>query len=77
MLVQELCAPGALFVLHHAKAAPGCLKAFEKLSRNPDFELLRYFESKRGIALFRCLRPAPRQPFSRHELAGTAWEAVP
>jgi hypothetical protein len=76
MLVQELCVPGALFILHDTKAAPGCRKAFEKLCHNPDFQLLHHFDRKFGIAVFRCVRPAPRRPFWRHQLAGLIWRRL-
>jgi len=73
MLVRELCVPGALFVLHDTKVAPGCRKAFENICRDPDFELLRHFDQKYGIAVFRCRRPARRRYFWRHQFAGFIW----
>lgn len=73
MLVQELCVPGALFVLHDTTAVLDCRKVFERLCSNADFELLCNFDRKFGIAVFRCLQPARRRPFWRHQLAGTAW----
>jgi hypothetical protein len=70
-LAQELCLPGALFVLTQTKAVPDCHRVLKWLTHHPDFEFLQDFDQKFGISLFRCLEPGPPQPFSSHSSTST------
>jgi len=54
-LAKTVAQKGALFVLHDTLAVPDCKKVFDELSVDEDFELVRNFDRKFGISVWRYL----------------------
>ena len=55
-LVKELLRRGGLLVLHDTLAVGGCRRVHEELLASPDFELLRNFQNRFGISVWRLAR---------------------
>ncbi|MEM7189256.1 MAG: class I SAM-dependent methyltransferase [Pseudomonadota bacterium] len=52
-LMKELLQPNAICALHDTTAVPDCAKVFEEMKRSDDFELLRNFDNRFGISVWR------------------------
>lgn len=52
-LASELLIPGAVVVLHDTLEVPDCHKVFLELARSPRWELLRNFDDKFGISVWK------------------------
>lgn len=81
MLAHEVLAPNALMVLHDTVVVPDVARAYREIRAHPDFSLVRHFDVKFGITIFRCLRPAARKPYWRHWFAyglgpKSVWKAI-
>ncbi len=52
-LMKELLQPNAICVLHDTTAVPDCSKVFDELKVSKDFELLKNFDNRFGISVWR------------------------
>ena len=59
-LVKELLRPGGMMVLHDTLAVAGCRRVHEELLASTDFELLRNFQNRFGISVWRLARTKHR-----------------
>jgi len=55
-LVKELLRPGGIMVLHDTLAVAGCRQVHEELLASTDFGLLRNFQNRFGISVWRLMR---------------------
>ncbi|MCC3304564.1 class I SAM-dependent methyltransferase [Sneathiella sp. HT1-7] len=54
-LAKEVVKKGCIFVFHDTGAVPDCVRVFNELQKDPDFEMLANFDSRFGISVFRYL----------------------
>ncbi|MDH3317986.1 MAG: class I SAM-dependent methyltransferase [Gammaproteobacteria bacterium] len=54
-LAKTVARKDALFVLHDTLAVPDCKRVFDELGRDEDFQLVRNFDKRFGISVWRYL----------------------
>ncbi|PHQ67249.1 MAG: hypothetical protein COB93_11220 [Sneathiella sp.] len=54
-LAKEIVKKGCIFVLHDTGAVPDCVRVFNELQKDPDFELSANFDSRFGISVWKYL----------------------
>ena len=53
--ISAVARKGALFVLHDTLEVPDCKRVFDELTTDEDFELVRNFDRRFGISVWRYL----------------------
>ncbi|MCB1521479.1 MAG: class I SAM-dependent methyltransferase [Hyphomicrobiaceae bacterium] len=65
-LAKDLMMPGALMVLHDTAAVYDCKRVFDDLTRSKDFVLVRNFQQRFGISVWKLLQVRrPPNAFNR------------
>ena len=55
-LTKELLKPGSLMVLHDTAAVSDCRRVFDELLSSKDFQLVRNFQNRFGISVWKLMR---------------------
>lgn len=58
-LIKDLLKPGAVVALHDTMAVPDCHRVYQEMLKSVDFELLKNFDNRFGISVWRFTAEAP------------------